>query len=44
MTFNFKEFEEKIVNALRDSGLIEKFSVSEFTQTPNQTVIILINS
>ena len=35
MPFNFKEFEEQIISGLRESGLIDKFSVSEYTQTPN---------
>jgi hypothetical protein len=40
MTFNFKDFDDKIITGLRESGLIEKFSISEFTQTPNQEILM----
>jgi hypothetical protein len=40
MSVNFPEFEEKLISALKGSKLIERFSVSEFTQTPNQNVLL----
>lgn len=36
---NFSEFERKIIDSLKESGLIERFSFVEFTQTPNIEVI-----
>jgi hypothetical protein len=40
MTINFNEFEERLVSALRDSGLIERFSFSEISRTPDLSIII----
>lgn len=40
MSVNFSEFEEKIISALEGSRMIDRFSVSEFTQTPNQEVLL----
>lgn len=37
--FNFKEFEDRVITGLRESGLIDKFSVFEYTQTPNQELL-----
>lgn len=40
MSLNFIEFEERIINSLRDSKLIDRFSVSEYTQTVDQEVLL----
>lgn len=40
MSFNFKEFEERFVAGLADSGLIDKFSLSEIYRTPDLPLII----
>lgn len=40
MSINFSDFEEKIISALQGSQLIDRFSVNEFTQTPNQSVLL----
>lgn len=36
---NFSEFEHKIINSLKDSSLIKRFSFSEFSQTPDSSII-----
>jgi len=40
MSINYKEFEEKLVDSLRDSGLIERFSISEIEKTPSLSIIL----
>lgn len=40
MSLKFKEFEDRLVTCLRESGLIENFSVSEITKTPDLALII----
>jgi len=40
MSINFSELEDKLVSALRDSGLIERFSISEISKTPDLAIII----
>lgn len=42
MTFNFQDFEERIVKALQNSGLIEKFSLQEYQKTADLAHIIEI--
>lgn len=42
MTLNFQEFEERIIKALRNSGLIEKFSLQEYQRTAELAHIIEI--
>jgi len=42
MVFNFKTFEEKIISSLQSSGLIEKFSLREFTKSPDLQHVIRI--
>ena len=36
---NFQEFERKIIKALKDSNLIDRFSVNEFEQSPEIAII-----
>jgi hypothetical protein len=40
MSVNFKEFEDRLIKALRDSGLIENFSFTEISKTPSLSLII----
>lgn len=40
MSVNFKDFEDRLINSLRNSGLIEKFSFTEITKTPELAIII----
>lgn len=42
MSVNFKEFEDRLVSALRDSGIIENFSFSEINKTPDLALVIKI--
>jgi hypothetical protein len=42
MSVNFKEFEDRLVSSLRDSGLIDNFSFSEINKTPDLALIIQI--
>lgn len=42
MSFNFKEFEDRLVSSLKDSGLIDNFSFSEFSKTPDLALVIKI--
>jgi hypothetical protein len=36
---NFNEFEEKIIESLKDSNLIDKFSKNEFKTLPSIDII-----
>lgn len=40
MVIIFNEFENNIVNKLKKSGLIDRYSINEFTQSPNSDFII----
>jgi hypothetical protein len=42
MTLNFQEFEDRIIKSLRNSGLIEKFSLQEYYKTADLGLIIEI--
>lgn len=42
MTINFQEFEDRMIKSLRDSGLIEKFSLQEYYKTADLGHIIEI--
>lgn len=40
MVFNYKEFEERIIKSLSDSGLIDNFSFDEIGKSPDLSIII----